>query len=259
MASDLRLGQKLRFVVDSLDWRELRARVGGCPLCGPTLFLKLQRDQLGTRCVRCGASPIAMGIAAVVRERFGDLSQSRVYEASSRGPLFDFLRREARELVYSDFFDDVQPGQERGGVRCEDLQALTFDDESFDLCTSTEVFEHVPDDRRGFRELHRVLRPGGQLIFTVPLSDSEETLERALVEEGGLRHIHPPSYHDDLIRGRGKVLVFRDYGRDIVQRLRAAGFTLAEIVDAGDPSGMGHRAQVVTARKSSTSPHPSCT
>jgi ubiquinone/menaquinone biosynthesis C-methylase UbiE len=32
------------------------------------------------------------------------------------------------------------------------VQRLSFADASFDLCTSTEVFEHVPDDRAGLRE-----------------------------------------------------------------------------------------------------------
>jgi SAM-dependent methyltransferase len=190
-----------------------------------------------------------MGIARVIRGRIGDLSGCRVYEASSRGPLLELLRREAGTLICSELFDDVRPGQERNGVRCEDLQSLTFDDESFDLCTSTEVLEHVPDDRRAFRELLRVLRPGGQLIFTVPLSDTEETIERAVWVDGELRHLEEPSYHDDVIRGRGRVLVYRDYGRDIVQRLIASGFDEAEIVDAGDSSGLGHRSLVIRAHR----------
>jgi SAM-dependent methyltransferase len=249
MPSDIPLRQQLRFLLDNLDWRALRIRIGSCPICGRTVFVKLQRDRLGTRCLRCGASPIALGIAQLIRSSVPDLSRCRVYEASSRGPLYEFLRRESGELVCSDFYDDTPPGQTRAGVRCEDLQALSFDDASFDLCTSTEVFEHVPDDRRGFRELHRVLRPGGRLIFTVPLFDCERTRERVVVEAGELHHIEPPTYHDDLIRGQGRVLVYRDYGRDIVERLRGAGFARAEIIDTGDPSGMGHRSLVVTAQK----------
>jgi SAM-dependent methyltransferase len=198
-----------------------------------------------------------MSIVHVIGQRVPDLARLRVYEASSRGPLFDYLRRTAGELVCSELFDDLRPGQVRDGVRCEDLQALSFPDESFDLCTSTEVFEHVPDDRLAFRELHRVLRPGGRLIFTVPLFDSDETVERAVVEAGQIRHLLPDHYHDDEIRGSGRVLVFRDYGRDVTERLLSAGFDEAELVDAGDPSGMGHSSLVVTARKSADpSPQP---
>jgi hypothetical protein len=54
------------------------------------------------------------------------------------------------------------------------------------------------------------------------------------------------------------VLVHRDYGREIVGRLLAAGFLEAEIVDVGDPSGMGHSSLVVMARKAESAlPSPS--
>jgi SAM-dependent methyltransferase len=116
----------------------------------------------------------------------------------------------------------------------------------------TEIFEHVPDDARGFAELHRVLAPGGHLLLTVPLSDAAFTVERAVLEEGVVRHLLPPTYHDDQIRGTGGVLVYRDYGRDITQRLAQAGFTEAEIIEVPDPAGLGACAPVVVAQKLSS-------
>lgn len=46
--------------------------------------------------------------------------------------------------------------------------ALPFGDETFDLAVSTEVLEHVPDERLVLGEIARVLRPGGRLILTTP-------------------------------------------------------------------------------------------
>jgi SAM-dependent methyltransferase len=124
---------------------------------------------------------------------------------------------------------------------------LSYIDGSFDLCTSTEVFEHVPDDRAGLRELHRVLRPGGRLLFTVPL-DRTETLERARRDGSRVEYLLPPTYHGDRLNGPGSVLVYRDYGRDIVDRVRASGFE--DVVLWTPPRDFhGHRRTVVVARR----------
>jgi len=147
-----------------------------------------------------------------------------VYELSSRGALCRYLRRTFRRVTVSELWDDVTPGTFRHGVQCQDVQRLTYGDASFDLVTSTEVFEHVPDDRRAFAEVHRVLRPGGLLVFTVPLMDASPTLERAEIRYNRIVHLVTPEYHGDRLRGRRGVLAFRTYGPDIVDRLRAVGF-----------------------------------
>ena len=189
------------------------------------------------------------GDGGVLAEKIPGFGGMKVYELSSRGPFFRFLAREVKDLTYSEYFDDVPSGTSVEGILCQDVQRLSFEDGRFDVCTNTEVFEHVPDDLQGFREIWRVLAPGGVLLFTVPLHDAERTVERARMENGVLVHLLPPEYHEDNIRGRHKVLVYRDYGRDIVERLRTAGFHEWGIVPVRDPSGMGHTPRVVVARK----------
>ena len=245
--------QKLGFALSEIEWRALGFGSGTCPLCGGHFFLRISRDLLGTRCLRCGASPISMAIGAVVGTRVPDFEDRRVCEFSSRGPFFDHLARriesEGGELCHSEYFDEVPPGERRKGVQCQDIQNLTYTDESFDLCTSTEVFEHVPDDGLGFREVLRVLARGGWFVFTVPLYDRDETVERATFAAGEVQHLLSPTYHDDFIRGSGRVLVYRDYGRDITKRLTEAGFEDPKINEIPDPAGLGAVASVVTARK----------
>lgn len=116
------------------------------------------------------------------------------------------------------------------------------------MCTSTEVFEHVPDDEKGFREIWRVLKPGGRFVFTVPLSDSPVTVKRAEIVDGEVRHLLPLEYHGDAIRGQGRILVYRDYGRDIVTRLRLCGFANATIVDVDDAQWWGLGQRVIVAQ-----------
>ncbi len=220
---------------------------GRCPSCGLTLLVKLADDPISVRCVRCRSSAIHMSILQVLPRLFPDLSELSAYEMSSRGPLFRFLGERAAKLTFSEFYDDVAPGSFKDGVQCQDVEQLTFEDSSFDLCTSTEVFEHVPDDRKGFAEIRRVLKPGGRFVFTVPLTTAESTVERAALVDGELRHLLEPEYHGDVIRGQGKVLCFRNYGRDILDRLKESGFREARFECPDRSSWWGFGTEVVVA------------
>lgn len=59
---------------------------------------------------------------------------------------------------------------ERGllDVRLGAAEKLPFADGSFDLVTALDVVEHLDDDVAALREMRRVLRPGGELLVTVP-------------------------------------------------------------------------------------------
>jgi SAM-dependent methyltransferase len=140
------------------------------------------------------------------------------------------LRRHAGQVTCSEYFDGVDAGTMVGDVQCQDVQRLTYGSAVFDVCTSTEVLEHVPNDALAFSELRRVLRPGGRLVFSVPLSSQATTVERARLVNGVVEHLLPPEFHGDRIRGQGRVLAYRNYGTDILDRVEAAGFTDVRLV-----------------------------
>jgi SAM-dependent methyltransferase len=72
---------------------------------------------------------------------------------------------------------DISPGMvatlarnaQRLGLKVKaaraDAESLPFADESFDLVLGHAVLHHLPDLRRAFSEFHRVLRPGGRIVF----------------------------------------------------------------------------------------------
>jgi len=67
------------------------------------------------------------------------------------------------------FHDQV--GEHGSGVWCvnvADIKALPFKDAFFDLVICSEVLEHLQDHKRAVRETVRVLRPGGDLVVSVP-------------------------------------------------------------------------------------------
>jgi SAM-dependent methyltransferase len=67
--------------------------------------------------------------------------------------MVDALRRNAEEL-------DLQVD-----ARVADAEALPFDDEAFDLVFGHAVLHHLPDLDQAWREIHRVLAPGGVALF----------------------------------------------------------------------------------------------
>lgn len=109
----------------------------------------------------------------------------------------------------------MAPGFYRGKIQCREVQALTYVRDRFDLCTSTEVFEHAPDNGRGFAEIFRVMRPGG------------------------VEHLLPEEYHRDLVGHAGRILAFHNDGADIVDRWLASGFARAKLRMADQPSPRG--------------------
>jgi len=227
--------------------RELAIAAEACPLCGFPLVVRLRTADIGVRCMRCGASAIAQSLVAVLRDLPVELARCSVHELSSSGPVVDYLRMHAGRITTSEFLEDVARGSARDGVRCENVEALTFSDRSFDLCTSTEVFEHVENDRAGFAEVLRVLRPGGYIVFTVPLLSSANTVERTAIVDGVRVQTLPPEYHADRFRG-STVFCYRNYGHDIVERLSTAGFADPRLVRP-DLQLFGFARSVVIARR----------
>ena len=67
-----------------------------------------------------------------------------------------------------------------------DAGKLPLPDAAFATCVSNSVFEHLPDLDACLREAHRVLRPGGRLVFTMTLGTFSRHL-RELTGAGDAR------------------------------------------------------------------------
>ena len=85
---------------------------------------------------------------------------------------------------------------------------LPFEDDSFDVAVSTLVLCGVSDQLRALRELRRVLRPGGRLIFIEHVRADEPRLARL----------------QDRMNGLNRFMVGCECNRATLDTIRAAGF-----------------------------------
>ena len=65
--------------------------------------------------------------------------------------------------------DVLQSDKNRVDVICPATE-LKFEDNSFDSILCTQVLEHVYDHHTVIKEIHRVLKPNGHIILTVPFA-----------------------------------------------------------------------------------------
>jgi SAM-dependent methyltransferase len=67
------------------------------------------------------------------------------------------------------FHDQLgEHGGGRWGLSVTDINRLPFADATFDLVICSEVLEHIPEDRAAMAEILRVLKPGKDLVVSVP-------------------------------------------------------------------------------------------
>lgn len=214
----------------------LTSRRGHCPLCGKaTLFFMNDTPETirnHALCVRCGCCSRHRHLALSVQGEFagrgiGSLSEFRshpelsVLNTSTGTPVARFLGA-APNIVCSEYFDGVAPGGVKDGIRNEDLGNLSLPDDSLNLVITEDVFEHIPDWKRAFREVHRVLKPGGCHIFTIPYYFDRKTRELFHWNDGKPVLEEPVEYHGDPIRG--SIPAFLHYGRDLPDTLEEIGF-----------------------------------
>jgi len=130
------------------------------------------------------------------------------------------------DLVGSEFLGyDKKSGQVIDKIRNEDAMNLSFDDNSFDVIVSNDLYEHVPDINKSLKEAYRVLKNSGTLLISIPfLIENTKTIRRATLEEGKIKHILEPIFHSNPAARKEGSLVFYDYGWDFLDFLKKAGF-----------------------------------
>lgn len=95
------------------------------------------------------------------------LSPDRVLLDAGCGRTMPVLRQyrgHARRLIGVELVDFTEQIEGIESIK-SDLANIPLPDASVDIIMSRSVFEHLVDPESVYRELNRILRPGGQLIF----------------------------------------------------------------------------------------------
>jgi SAM-dependent methyltransferase len=185
-----------------------------CPCCGKqsASFLPFGlAERLSAKCPNCGSKKRHRLLWLVLRERT-DFFTSRLrvlHFAPER-----CFRKRFKKLPNLDY---VTADLAREKVKLVfDITAIPAPAGTFDAILCSHVLEHVPDDHRALRELHRVLKPGGWAAIMVPMDwDRDRTLEDPSVVL--------PAERERLFRQHDHV---RLYGRDVPERMENAGFAV---------------------------------
>lgn len=118
---------------------------------------------------------------AYARDRFLQVAPDRTYDRVleiGAGTGFFIINLAQAGFVREPFATDISPGMvdvclrnaAAVGIgnmtaRTADAEALPFDDDTFDLVVGHAVLHHLPDVEAAFREMFRVLKPGGAVVI----------------------------------------------------------------------------------------------
>jgi SAM-dependent methyltransferase len=205
---------------------------GQCNICGwEGEFLHPENPREGLHCGNCASSAryraVIYWLGRVMGEDGRPLHEWRKQPSLS---LLESSARGAYPVMLADKFDyhatEFDPAKIAAGAsprHYADFQKLPHEDATFDLVIASDVFEHVRDDRAGYHEIFRTLRPGGTFLLTVPYDhDRKETIRRIDTSGPGDVMLLEPEYHG----GGGHTLTYRNYGRDLLTLLRETGFSV---------------------------------
>ena len=256
----LRRGLKAAWRMARLRSRFVVDRPGFCPVCERnTRFRALDpwlRDHL--RCRRCASVPRERALLHVLNLVAPDWREASVHESSPGNSASRKLMQEAGSYLPSQYDPGVPRGEwdAAGAFRSEDLERQTFEDESFDIVVTQDVFEHLFRPDQAIAEIARTLKPGGMHICTVPLLyQSGPSVRRAAREADGVRHFAEPVHHTD-VQPTGGSLVTVDWGYDIAAFFaHHAGMpTVIHHVHDAEQGILGALTEVVVSWKAPGSP-----
>jgi SAM-dependent methyltransferase len=204
-----------------------------CPVCGQRVcfFLKMSvfyaenqrkhgypyslddaetQNHQAYECPHCRASDRDRLYALYISKRLRPSDAIDLLEIAPSKPLSAMLKQYGKISLRT--ADLMMPGVD-DHIDITDMAC--YGEARFDAFICSHVLEHVPDDAKALRELHRILKPGGWGILMVPVIPAAEKVDE------------DPDLKDEAERWRrfGQYDHIRLYSKKgLLERIAAAGF-----------------------------------
>ncbi|NCO87256.1 MAG: methyltransferase domain-containing protein [Rhodobacterales bacterium] len=184
-----------------------------CPVCDTTSWFAAfgHPPRNDARCCHCGAlERHRLFMLYVTRTAFFAPDQRLLHFAPERQ-----LSAHVRAAVGVYETADLDPALRV--THHINIEATGLPDAEYDRIICNHVLEHV-NDAKALTEIFRLLKPGGRAILSTPVIEGwAQTYENPAITDPAGRKLHF-GQHDHV----------RFFGRDIRDRIRAAGFALEE-------------------------------
>lgn len=183
--------------------------------------------QQGECCLTCGGNLRSICLAFAILRYFNfDLTFEKftnkriwkkqcVLEINEAGNLTRWLKKTKKYIFGS--YPEV------------DMMNMSFPNNYFDLVIHSDTLEHIKDPLLGLRECFRITKPGGAVIFTVPIILGR--LTKSCLND-------PPTYHGSSESMIEDLRVHTEFGSDAWCMAIESGFKSVEMITYKYPSGV---------------------
>jgi SAM-dependent methyltransferase len=175
------------------------------------------------RCPSCDSLPRTRLISYLLKSLNVDLNKKSVLHIAPNMQEYNIIRSKYQTAIYDRLDLTSRPIMNL----IQDLTKLDIVDETYDFIISWHVMEHIPEDTKAIKEMYRVLKPGAELLLSVPIHPIGRTLTYEDKTLSASRYLEVHGHHDHC----------RSCGLDYYQKFELAGFrtTTIEVKDYGLP------------------------
>lgn len=191
------------------------------PICASVLGLAMS----GLKPVRRNVVPAArghvleLGVGTGLNFPHYDFAADRTVTVTGIEPDLSMLRRAEKEAAAHD--DGVDGAQPKFVLSDASAEEMAFESETFDTVVATFVLCTIPNPDRALAEVHRVLKPGGTLLFAEHVAAASKGFAKC---------------QDILNPAWGLVAGGCNLNRDALGYIQDAGFVDVEHRTHGNPS-----------------------